>query len=427
MQTLIDLEGRHAQLVKEAREILLSEKCAAEDLTRADGLRKEAADLKTRIMTLREIDSAVIAPADGKSGGARQPSAPQNDDFQDWGEFVSALKVNLKSKGAVTDRRFKYYEEADVDLKNVERKDLSGLTGAAGGFLLPITQLSNVMGVAAPLAVVRRYATVIRTSTRQTKIPVLDQTGTTAGVPAFFGAVQAYWQEEASAATQSDMKFRQTELSVRELIAYTVFSNSLLADADPALADLLAGPRGFPGAMAWKEDYSFIRGSGVGEPLGIINAPATVTTASRTTSSHIKYDDLANMEAKFMGSNPVWLATQSAKNELLLMNGPSGNPSYLWGNATSGIPNTLLGYPIFFTDKQPALGTVGDLILADLSMYLILDRQAVTVDTSDQFKFQNNQTALRVIERVEGAPWLSTYITLSDGSTTVSPFVQIPT
>ena len=127
------------------------------------------------------------------------------------------------------------------------------------------------------------------------------------------------------------------------------------------------------------------------------------------------------------GSNPIWIATQGAKATLMLMNGPSGNASYLWGDASKGLPDSLMGHPIFFTDKQPAVGTIGDLILADLRYYIVLDRQAVSVDTSEHEKFNKNQTSLRIIERVEGAPWLSTPITLSDGSTTVSPFVQIAT
>ena len=79
------------------------------------------------------------------------------------------------------------------------------------------------MGIAAPLTVVRSRANVIRTTQRQIKIPVVDQTGATVGQPAFFGGLVVYFQEEASAATQSDAKFRQAEISVRELIGYTVF------------------------------------------------------------------------------------------------------------------------------------------------------------------------------------------------------------
>lgn len=424
-QQVDELLGRAKVVFEDAKSLLLNPKATAEDVQKAEGLKAEAMGLKARASHLTEIEmeSDLLAHEIASKGG-NQP-APVSE-FKDWPDYVEGLKRFLNSKGNKIDTRFEIYDESGINLKAISRKDMSGLSGAAGGFLLPINQLTTLMGVAATLAVVRRYATVIRTNQRQTKIPVVDQTGAVAGQPAFFGGLLVYWQEEATSATQSDAKFRQAELSVRELIGYTIFSNSLLADADPALADFLSGPLGFPGAIAWKEDYSFLRGTGVGEPLGIVNAPAT-KAVTRTTGSTIKYDDLVNMEAGFMGSDPIWIATQGAKATLMLMNGPSGNPLYLWGSAKDGVPDTLLGHPIFFTDKQPAVGTIGDLMLTDLRYYMILDRQAVSVDTSDQEKFQKNQTSLRIIERVEGAPWLSSAITLSDGTTTVSPFVQIAT
>lgn len=424
-QQVNDLLGTAKARYDAAIAILRGENVSAEDHQKADRLRAEGQELKKRASQLKELEmeNDLLDTEIASKGGAQPQPGSQ---FKDFGEFTQSIKTYLNSKGRNVDPRFEIYDPNGVNLKAINQKDMSGSSGAAGGFLIPVAQLSTLMGIAAPLTVVRSRANVIRTTQRQIKIPVVDQTGATVGQPAFFGGLVVYFQEEASAATQSDAKFRQAEISVRELIGYTVFSNSLLADSDPSLADFLSGPLGFPGAIAWKEDYAFIRGSGVGEPLGLVNAPAT-KAVPRTTGSTIKYDDLVAMEAGFLGSNPIWIATQGAKATLMLMNGPSGNASYLWGDASKGLPDSLMGHPIFFTDKQPAVGTIGDLILADLRYYIVLDRQAVSVDTSEHEKFNKNQTSLRIIERVEGAPWLSTPITLSDGSTTVSPFVQIAT
>jgi HK97 family phage major capsid protein len=422
-QEFDELLSRRVKMLEEARVLVLDPKAGAEEFLKAVKIREDAALLGKRASSLKEIEMEQdLLAHDLTSKGGLQTA----NGFKDIQDYIQSLKFFLNSKGTRIDPRFEMYDESGPNLKAINVKDMSGSSGAAGGFLIPIAQLTTIMGVAAPLAVVRRYATIIRTTQRQIKIPVVDQTGSTAGQANFFGGMVVFFQEEASAASQSDAKFRQAELSVRELIGYTVFSNSLLADADPSLADFLTGPLGFPGAIAWKEDYAFIRGSGAGEPLGIVNAPAT-KAVTRTTASTIKYDDLVNMEAGFLGSNPIWIATQGAKATLMLMNGPSGNPLYLWGSARDGVPDTLLGHPIFFTDKQPAVGTIGDIVLADLRYYIVLDRQAISVDTSDQEKFQKNQTSLRVIERIEGAPWLSAPITLQDGTTTMSPFVQIAT
>ena len=36
-----------------------------------------------------------------------------------------------------------------------------------------------------------------------------------------------------------------------------------------------------------------------------------------------------------------------------------------------------------------------------------------------------NQTTWRVVERVDGQPWLDNVITLQDGTSTVSPFIVL--
>jgi HK97 family phage major capsid protein len=82
-----------------------------------------------------------------------------------------------------------------------------------------------------------------------------------------------------------------------------------------------------------------------------------------------------------------------------------------------------MGYPIFFVENAQPLGTQGDLILADLSKYVVGDRQMVTIDSSKHFRFQYDLTSWRAVHRVDGRPWLSAPITYRDGVTTVSPFV----
>jgi hypothetical protein len=47
--------------------------------------------------------------------------------------------------------------------------------------------------------------------------------------------------------------------------------------------------------------------------------------------------------------------------------------------------------------------------------------------TSTEFKFGNDKTAMRVIERVDGTPWIKSAITPRKGSNTLSPFVKVAT
>ena len=72
-------------------------------------------------------------------------------------------------------------------------------------------------------------------------------------------------------------------------------------------------------------------------------------------------------------------------------------------------------------------GTVGDVILADLSKYLSAVKGAVKADTSIHLWFDQNTTAFRFVMRMNGQPWLSAAIARKNGSNTLSHFVTVAT
>ena len=85
----------------------------------------------------------------------------------------------------------------------------------------------------------------------------------------------------------------------------------------------------------------------------------------------------------------------------------------------------LLNLPINITEKLPPLGTTGDVVLADPSLYVIGDRMMLEVAASEHVNFLKNQMTWRFVERIDGRPWLDGPITLQDGTTKVSPFVVL--
>lgn len=418
-----DLHQRATVLLEEAKTILTNEQSGAEDVQKANKMIEEAKGLKDRAAKLADIQmtaETLETPAPEKKSGKPQGELT-------WKEFVVALAK--KRRTGFVDPRLHHFDDPDADaaLDGAGRsgqKAMAEAAGATGGFLVSTENYASLMSVAAPMSVVRPRATVIPMGKRQILIPVLDQTGTTAGEAHFFGGIEVFWQAESSQKGESQPNWRQAALTAHELVGYTVVSDALLEDADVSLAAWLSGPLGFPGAIAWAEDYAFLRGTGVGQPQGVIGAPATIVVP-RVATVDIRYDDLVKIAARHMGPNPVWIATQLAKEKLLLMTGPTGNPAYLWGNAQTGAPATLLGYPIVFVDKLPGVGTQGDIGLYDFSYYVVGDRRVLTVDSSIHVNFRNNQTAFRAVHRVDGQPWLSAPITYQDGTTQVSPFVVL--
>lgn len=413
-------------LLQEALVIVSNEKASAEDVSKAEKMIEEGKELKARAVKLDELTKEL------QSGGGDVATLPNYRGggvakWTGWPEFAKALAQYALD--GVIDERLEKFREKDDQLADSQPgrnvKDLSGATGPTGGFLIPIESYSQLMSIAAPLSIVRPRATIIRMNRRQVSIPLLEQSedAVTNGFPSFFGGIQVYWVEEGALKPESAPKFRRLTLTAHKLVGYTRAPDELLADAETSLSDFLGGPLGFPGAIAWAEDYAFLRGSGVGQPQGVVDAPATIEV-TRETAATVTYTDLVNMMSAFWGENPVWVATTSLKAKLMLMNGPSGNPSYLWGDAQRGIPDTLLGYPIRWTDKLPAPGYRGDILLADFRHYLIGDRQAGTIETSRAERFQYDETSFRLVHRVDGQPWMNGPIHLSNDQD-VSPFVVL--
>jgi len=270
---------------------------------------------------------------------------------------------------------------------------------------------------------IRARATVIPMRRRQLQIPTLDQTGTTSGETRQHGGIVASWTEEGVSKDETEPSFRQINLVAHKLVCYTEASDELLADEAVGLVAFLQSPMGFTGAIRWEEEYCFLRGTGAGQPLGVLNAAATITV-NRAAAGAIGVADIFNMLSQHHGDVPCWHISRAAMPQLLALNGPAANPSYIFiPNAREGAPGTLFGFPIYYTEKLPTLGAAGDILLADWNYYLIGDRQATTIDNSMHYRFRYDLTAWRAVHRVDGQPWLSAPLTLADGATQISPFV----
>jgi HK97 family phage major capsid protein len=379
-----------------------------------DKVREEKAALLElkKLEDARDSMFADLEVADGPQAGPKE--------WKSWGEFLK--ETHNWARGLKRDTRLQGLDE-DTG-RPLSYKDMVESVGASGGFLVPAEFRAELYGVMAEASFVRPRASVIPMTRRSIRIPVLDQTDTTSGTPCWFGGMQFYWAEEATEKTETDPSFRLVELVAHKLIGYTRASDELLDDSAISLESFLAGPRGFAGGAVWMEEYSFLNGTGAGQPLGVLNAGCTLTVP-RTADGEVQYEDLTEMLMNFLPTaQGVWVISQSAMNEIITINGPAGNPSYVWhANAANGIPGTLLGFPVIWTEKLPVLGQPGDVLLADWSYYLLGDRQATTVESTQFDRWRYDETSWRMVHRVDGQPWLSAPLTYQDGATQVSPFV----
>ena len=208
------------------------------------------------------------------------------------------------------------------------------------------------------------------------------------------------------------------------MIGLCPVSDDLLQDSAINLANFLVAI--FGESIAYEEDKQFLTGNGMKKPLGIVNCG---TSKARKTHGKIVYEDLKNMVEvlpAWADAGAMWLLTRATLTEILdiksgVFNGTAidetkGMPLFLPGfSIAAGIPKTILGYPYALTDKLPAVGTKGDLILGNLSAYYIGDRGGLMVASSIHDRFRYDETVFRFVKRVDGQCALSNaFVVLDD-------------
>ncbi len=299
--------------------------------------------------------------------------------------------------------------------------------GSTGGYLVPSEFSAQLREVAAENSVVRPRAFIYPMSAREVVIPALNQTtAPTAGNTAFYGGVQATWTGEATALTEKEPTFRQIKLVAHKLGGYSLASNEMLADSAVGLEALLK--RLFGGAIGWYEDYAFLRGDGNAKPLGVQNAGCLISVSRAGSGNDFDPADVGAMLRRLPPSsmrNAVWVMHPYVIPSLILLTASSSAAVTWIGDMRQGMPATLLGLPIVFSEKMVASGSAFDVLLADFSYYIVGNRDEISIAYSEHYKFVEDQGAWRFTHRVDGQPWLNDKITLSDASSTISPFVAL--
>lgn len=319
---------------------------------------------------------------------------------------------------------------ADVQAKRSKVQNaFSSTVPSEGGFLIPETLRSELLRVSLETSIVRPRARVIPMETLRVPFPAVDSS---TNVGSVYGGIVGYWTEEGAALTASSASFSRIVLEAKKLTAYCEVPNELIADSGQSFEAFI--DQLFPEALGYYEDVAYLTGTGVGEPLGVLNTgnTALVTVAKETgqAAGTIVWENIIKAYARMLPSSlsrAVWIVSPDTFPELATMALSVGTGgSAVWLPDGTGAPTlTLLGRPVIISEKASALGTAGDITFVDFGMYLIGDRQVMSAQSSPHYKFQNDMTAYRIIQRVDGRPWLQSAITPRNAGNALSPFVQI--
>jgi HK97 family phage major capsid protein len=362
-------------------------------------------------------------PAIFGAGGHGDPG----HNFGDWlSHAIKAITSTPREAMLAAEHLEKEYKQSFYQQKAV----MGESSGITGGYTVPTQFAEQIQQLMAEDTFIRPRAFVQPMTSAVMQIPYLDvTTAQAAGVSAFFGGMQAAWTAEAQTRTEYEPQFKQLELRPWELSAYSVSSNVLLQDSAIGLEKFLL--QLFAKVIGWTEEYAFLQGNGVGKPLGMLTCNALIAV-TRATSGKISYSDVASIISRLLPSSlqrAVWVVHPYSLIDLVQLRDAAGRVVWVdaMGGAQKGIPGYLFGRPVFVSEKVPTYGTKGDLSLLDPGLYVIGDRMGLEVAASEHVNFLKNQMTWRVVERVDGQPWIEKAITLADGSSTVSPFVTLAT
>jgi len=305
------------------------------------------------------------------------------------------------------------------------RNSMSETVPSDGGFLVPSEQAERIHAVSLEneLVMPRCYVQPMRSNS--IKIPAMSIGDHSS---ALFGGFTASYTAELGTISENSPKARAMELNAKKLTGLIRFSSELNADTPGGMTQIenLCGK-----GLAWYRDKAFLKGSGAGEPLGILSANCTIEVDPETgqDSDTIIYENLTAMMSRlFAGSfaNSIWVAHQSTIPMLLSLSqavGVGGDHIPVLTESNGGF--RILTRPVVFSEKMEPLGDKGDIGLFDFSAYCVGLRQDMRFDTSIHVAFETDEILSRIIERHDGQPLWDSALTLEDGSTTVSPFVVL--
>lgn len=438
-QTLESLRARAQEIQDASQQIVDAADAEGRDLTEAElrtiGDNRAAVE---RIAAQIQARESLAAPA--ASAGRR--SAPDGHDpqnatrpnsqaatvpatvrdsarggFRSFGEFAACVYHGSVNPSGIDNR-----------LRNAATTYGNEGTGADGGFAVPpVFREAIWQKVMAEENLLTRCAPLVTSSNNMT-IPKDETTPWQTS-----GGVQVYWEAEAGTVTGSKPALGYDTMRLHKLMALVPLSDELLEDAPGLESWLLAKA---PAKMASKINTSIVRGTGAGQPLGILNAGCLISIAKETSqvADTVYFANITKMWSQMYAPcrrNAIWLINQDTEPQLLGMAfdpaASSKVPVYIGPNGLSDSPYaTLMGRPVVPIEACSTVGDQGDIILADMSQYWALTKgQGPRQDVSMHLYFDQGLTAYRFTFRVNGQPAWGSSIAPENGSNNRSCFVTL--
>ena len=184
-------------------------------------------------------------------------------------------------------------------------------SGDAGGFAIPTEFSTTVLQPIFEQNEILKRALVIPMQSQKIDIPYLKGFDRSQGKVA--GNVAFEWVAETAdrGSTGQTVKLGMVELVLREANAMVYLNNSLIKFSAISIEPFVT--RAIEEAMRFALNDVFIDGTGAGQPLGVLNAPATLSVAKESGQvlKTIVTENILNMYSRFHGTNGEWWANRN--------------------------------------------------------------------------------------------------------------------
>jgi len=422
------------------QELRKKETLTDEEKTEKKEILEECRDLKEKIDELQDEESFIASmdvsfdtPPGGGDPNRRSYQVGDKPVYDSFGDQLQDVIMSGKNGAGAAEARDRLAknDKRTLDMLKTnapeKRSDAQSIkTSEDGGGLVQTDYAFDVVDQGFNNGVVLSKCSIRKSSSNANALTLygLDEKSRADGIR--YGGIQVFTKREEGQYESSKTKFAEIELKVNKVTGLLYLTDEVMEDAGVLEGEV----RGlFPKAFAFKlQDLAF-RGRGNGELLGIFNSKAFLSIAKESSQSAktINAQNISKMKAAAMGAGEFY-GNRDIIPELddlyRVYEGDNVKPLFKQVTLNSGI---LDGVPITFVEQAETLGTLGDLVLADWSQYVILRKGGIKEMESLHFKFDTGKKAIKWTMRIDGMSRVKTALTPYKGSNEISPFVGLAT
>jgi len=351
--------------------------------------------------------------------------------FKSFSHFaLDIAKAALTGNRTVSDTLQKWDTEC-VAAKAAGSPSQNISDGEVGGYLVPPEFRNSLLTAAREKNELMSMARAVPLQQQYLEMPYIN--GFDRSGDLVYGNIEWLWGSEESAYTAKTAKFGKIGLKLNKLTGLAYATDEILKFSPISMEGILRD--GFADGLNYQFNKVILKGTGAGQPQGLLNAPCKVAVSKEAgqAANTILYENIVNMFTHINDmSNCVWVANPNILPQLMTMNlaiGTGGSAVWQPANGAAGSPHqTLFGRPIIFSHHCKTLGTEGDLFLVDMSQYLIAMAAdgGVEFESTIYFNFDVGQKTYRWTTYADGQSWWPSYITPQEATTHyISPIVTL--